>query len=69
MIHWSAICQYPGKKNFLFYSKAFVAADWNNVEEIAKQMVEEEWAEMSPHPAPPVIELIPGYIEYHRENK
>jgi len=66
-IHWTAVCQYPGKDQFRFYSSAFVVEHWADMERAAKETVEAEWARISPHPAPPVVELVPGRLLHESE--
>lgn len=67
MIHWTAVCQYPDKKEFAFFSPTFVVENWNSLEKTAQAVVDDAWADISPHPAPPIVKLIPGYLQYHKE--
>ncbi len=62
-ISWTAVCRYPGKDQFLFYSPEFVA-DWKELDDEARKVVDEAWSKISPHPAPPVIELVPGCMNF-----
>lgn len=68
-IHWVAVCQYPNKKEFLFYSREFVVDHWSDLDRVGKEMVESEWAEISPYPAPPIVEFLPGYLFYMGPDK
>lgn len=68
-IHWVAICQYPDKKGFMFDSPEFVVEHWSDLEKVGKQIVEEAWAEISPYPAPPIVEFRPGYLFYMGPDK
>ena len=69
MIVWSAICTYPDKKAFMFYTKAFIVDHWSNLEAIAQEVVNKEWGKISPHPPPNIVELVPGHIEYIKEEQ
>lgn len=65
--NWVAVCQYPDKEGFAFYSPTFVTDDLNKVDEIAEEIVLEAWSKISPYPAPPIIDILPGYIGYVKE--
>lgn len=69
-ISWVAVCQYPGRPKFGFYSPAFVVNHWSDLEAEAARIVAQAWAEISPHPAPPVVDYLPGIMEYvpHRKD-
>lgn len=62
-IHWTARCAYPGLDGFIFYSPTFTAESWSDLDDMAQSTVAEAWARISPHPAPKVVELIPGYLQ------
>lgn len=64
MIHWVAMCKYPDKKEFAYFSPTFVVEHWSDLEKTAQALVEEAWARISPYPTPPIVEYIPGYLEY-----
>lgn len=63
-MYWFARCKYKGKDTFSFYSSEF-RADWKLEDEMkkAQEIVLKEWATISPHPPPDMIELVPvrGY--------
>lgn len=61
-ISWTARCAYPGRDAFLFHSPSFTVASWDDLDAAAKASVSEAWSKISPHPAPPVVELIPGMM-------
>ena len=63
-IFWTARCAYPGHSEFLFYSPSFVVASWADLDTAAQTAVAEEWAKISPYPAPPIVELIPGAMSF-----
>lgn len=62
--HWTAVCAYPGHKQFRFYSPAFTVEHWADLEAAATNAVAAEWSKISPHPPPGIVELIPGYLEH-----
>lgn len=61
---WVAVCAYPGKDQFRFFSPAFVSAGWSSLDDEAREAVRDAWAKISPHDPPEIIDLIPGYLEY-----
>lgn len=58
---WTAVCRYEGKEDFVFYSPDFFIDNWADLESVAKYTVEKAWSRISPHPAPSIIEIKPGY--------
>lgn len=60
-LHWRAICQYEGKKKFSFTSSEFVVDSYSDLEKVGREIVEREWAEISPHPAPKIIDFECGH--------
>ena len=64
---WVAVCRYPEKKDFCFYSPTFAVEHWSDLEKVAAEIVAAAWNEISPYPAPPVVDYIPGYLEYVKE--
>lgn len=69
MRYWTAHCQYQGKSKFLFWSpRMHVIADSELVAEgRLRKIAEEEWATISPHPAPPIIAIFPGRLVQNDE--
>lgn len=67
--HWVARCQYAGKREFVFSSPAFVVEHWWQLEQTAAQVVADSWAKISPHPAPDIVELIPGAMLFFPDEK
>lgn len=60
---WSADCAYPGKDKFIFGSVVHVQAETTEeAHRIARHELAAEWARISPHPAPEIVNLIPGRI-------
>lgn len=59
-----AVCQYPGMDQFRFHSEPFHVDTWADLEATGRQVVEAEWARISPHPAPPVVDYLPGALVY-----
>ena len=53
----------------MFYTKAFIVDHWSNLEAIAQEVVNKEWGKISPHPPPNIVELVPGHIEYIKEEQ
>lgn len=68
-ICWTARCAYPGRNEFLFYSPSFVAASWADLDAAAQAAVSEAWSKISPHPAPAVVELIPGALSFQPNSR
>lgn len=66
-LHFVAVCQYQGKQGFKFFSEEFTVSNWHEVEDTAKKIVEEAWAKISPHPAPDVVEILPGFLGQYKE--
>jgi hypothetical protein len=62
VMEFVAVCQYPGKPEFLFYSDAFHVSAWADVEAVGADAVAISWAAISPHPAPPVVRYLPGAL-------
>lgn len=62
--HWTAVCAYPGHDQFRFYSPTFTVECWADLETTAADTVAAEWAKISPHPPPGIVELIPGHLEH-----
>lgn len=63
-MHFTAICAYPGKEAFAFYSVDFIIEHWSDLEKEGQRQVAEAWAKISPHPAPDIVEFQPGSIHY-----
>lgn len=59
-----AMCQYPGHKEFRFYSEPFMVDSWSDLESTGEKIVQAEWARISPHPAPQVVDYLPGALLY-----
>jgi hypothetical protein len=70
-VYWVAECKYPGKKSFRYYSPVFTW-DWRdgtNILDEARERVAAAWSEISPYPAPDVIEVHPGYLDFHPQER
>ena len=65
--NWVAVCRYPDKELFAFYSQTFVVDHIDDLEKVGTQMVAEAWEKISPHPAPPIVEYIAGTLEYYKD--
>lgn len=63
-MHFVARCQYPGKEKFYLFATDFVIEDWSELETVGKAAVAAAWESISPHPAPDVIEYVPGMIYF-----
>ena len=62
--YWTASCTYDGKQPFRFWTSAMVVeAEFETVAHDALQaIVRREWAKISPHPAPRLLEVVPGRL-------
>lgn len=68
-INWTAVCKYVDHEKFNFYSSAFTVDHWSDLDSRAEELVRTEWARFSPYPAPPIVELVPGYVAFVEERK
>ncbi|WJJ55014.1 hypothetical protein [Xanthomonas phage RTH11] len=59
---FTAVCGYAGLEKFSFFSVDFSVEQWSDLEKVGQAMVEEEWAKISPHPAPTILQYVPGGI-------
>ena len=57
-----AECGYPDKNEFIFYSPVFTAQSWEEVEKKAKELINTEWAKISPYPAPKIHRIRSGCL-------
>lgn len=69
-IFWVAECSYDGYNEFHFFSSMF-SWDWKDGDILtqAQLTVNEEWAKLSPHPAPTVRRVHPGFLGFYRQEK
>jgi len=58
---WTAIAQYPGRKNFLYGSVKATG------DEHARKLLIELWDTISPHPAPEIIGITKGRLALQPE--
>lgn len=63
-MYFTAVCAYPNHNNFNFFSVEFVIEDWADLERVGRAKVVEEWTKISPHPAPEIIDFLPGAVVY-----
>ncbi len=63
-MHFTALCAYPGHKEFAFFSVDFVIENWSELEKEGQTRVEEAWSRISPHPAPEIVRFEPGALVY-----
>lgn len=68
MFNYVAVCQYPDKEAFRFYSPTFVVNHWSEIDDVAQRVVTEAWEEISPHEAPPIIDIVPGLLLYREKS-
>lgn len=64
-----AVCAYPDLSCFTFFSTDFVIDHWSDLETEGERRVKEEWAKISPHPAPQIVRFEPGHVAYVPEEK
>lgn len=62
--YWTALCRYPGHKQFLFSSPRMkvVAETESEAEPLLRRIAADEWAAISPHPCPPIVSILPGRL-------
>jgi len=60
---WCGRCAYKGLEKFLFGT---VQAE---SELAALRKLEEKWADISPHPFPDSVEVVPGMVIFHEEQR
>ncbi len=58
---WCARLQYPGHAPFL---RGTVWVEGKGRQEEARTLLEAQWRETSPHPMPPVVEMMPGALVF-----
>jgi len=59
--HWCARCQYPGRTEFLLGTVQAEGAEQARAELLRL------WGEITPHPAPPRFDPIPGELVFRDE--
>ena len=59
-----ALCKYPGHNAYVFYSDEFHIEHWSDLETEGANKVKDQWAKISPHPPPDVIDYLPGALQY-----
>jgi len=67
--HWTCEVSYDGKEPFLFYSPAFyVSAEGElHAERLLQDLVNVEFAKISPHEPPKLLSVHPGRLEFYKE--
>jgi hypothetical protein len=64
---WTAICAYPDKGEFMFYSPAFTVSKWSDLDSVAEAEVKAAWSRVSPHEPPAIVRLESGYLGFVAE--
>lgn len=61
-----AKCGYKGKKDFYFYTDEMYVDSLEDLDKVGPEEIKTQWARISPHPAPELIEWFPGLIRAER---
>lgn len=62
---WVVVCQYPGKAKFLLGN---VVVDARAKDHDIRAAAIELWHEISPHPVPEMLDLLPGALFFKEES-
>lgn len=66
--YWTGICSYDGKREFRFHSSDFVVTADTDMQahDRLQGAIDKAWATISPHPAPRLLDVIPGALVLER---